>query len=476
MNDPNGLTQTPDGRLHLFYQANPNSTAAPWAPHQQPTEWGHATSRDLVHFRPADPFDSAITGSSGGAVVLPPALRESSGFDAIAFVGGLRTWTSSDTNLSSWTFQPNGALSQDPMALVPNTSSAGREGAGDNAAWLGDDGTSVYVLSGGFSKKHGPQALLFRSNTSDLLGWEFVSVWYTGKTEDGTSVELNCPDAFPIGKEGGGTTTWGFVWLAHPTWHSPIINVWMIGDVDPSDSVVFRVNRRGLADQSSSFIAAQSLTWSDGRRVQYAWVGTPVADGATGAQTMAREIKLSKSGDRLLFYPVAEVFSSLHDGAPASFDNVSVPEVEGVVELRNGTVPFGQSFHVRATLRLPRGTMSNVTVGLSVLGGAVNASFVRGFAGGWSLDVPGFTRGSEPHSNVTVDSDGSDDVVLDVFVDRSVVEVFVSDGVGAGSIAVTCSVAPKETDVGLKVFRTGDASIVVGQVEVWNMGAACPWS
>ena len=170
------------------------------------------------------------------------------------------------------------------------------------------------------------------------------------------------------------------------------------------------------------------------------------------------------------------LLAQLHDGAPASFDNVSVPEVEGVVELRNGTAPFGQSFHVRATLRLPRGTMSNVTVGLSVLGGAVNASFVRGFAGGWSLDVPGFTRGSEPHSNVTVDSDGSDDVVLDVFVDRSVVEVFVTDGVGAGSIAVTCSVAPKETDVGLKVFRTGDASIVVGQVEVWNMGAACPCS
>lgn len=56
MNDPNGVGQW-NGTYHLFYQYNPD------APVHNAIQWGHATSRDLVHWAD-EPI--ALTPTPGG--------------------------------------------------------------------------------------------------------------------------------------------------------------------------------------------------------------------------------------------------------------------------------------------------------------------------------------------------------------------------------------------------------------------------
>ena len=70
MNDPNGLSFY-DGKYHLFYQYNPYDS------HWGPMHWGHAVSRDLLHWEYlpcalAPDTDPDRNGCfSGGALTLP---------------------------------------------------------------------------------------------------------------------------------------------------------------------------------------------------------------------------------------------------------------------------------------------------------------------------------------------------------------------------------------------------------------------
>ena len=61
LNDPNGLCQF-DGTYHVFHQYSPT-----WPEPHAPRGWGHATSRDLVHWE------------HHGMVICPDTPDEASG-------------------------------------------------------------------------------------------------------------------------------------------------------------------------------------------------------------------------------------------------------------------------------------------------------------------------------------------------------------------------------------------------------------
>lgn len=311
MNDPNGLSfVVPSGGgppvYHLFFQANPCSTCATWAPPscgEKCNQWGHATSPDLVTWtqQPAD-HNHSILGASGAAIVLSPKLRAATGYVAVAFASAVM-WGSKAENLQGW----ERAVDKSGAALFQLAGAPPGFGInGDNNAWLDAEEDRIYYLSGSTLNKDVDAAALYRSTSLNLnsSSWELVTEFYTGSTADYSGIGVNCPDVWR--NASGDSETTVLMWLQHPPWHKPWDTAWTVGAQDNSSSAP-RWSQRGLVDQSSAFIAAQSFTDAKGRRVIFAWVQSPPNKVFAGLQSFPRELWLDMKTQRLHSRPISEL-------------------------------------------------------------------------------------------------------------------------------------------------------------------------
>ncbi|MCY3780926.1 MAG: glycoside hydrolase family 32 protein [Chloroflexi bacterium] len=188
LNDPNGLSYW-GGLWHLFYQGYP--------PDDKRQHWGHAISDDLIHWRDLpyaiypDPEDCCYSGS---------ALVEED--RVIAMYHGTKLGNmiavSSDPLLLNWEKVGDGAvipLQQAGEPPLPYT-------VFDPCIWK--QGENYYALSGGWLP-NGPDRKQIRANflfrSSDLEHWEYLHPFiendqYTVVGDDGA-----CPYFWPIGDD-----------------------------------------------------------------------------------------------------------------------------------------------------------------------------------------------------------------------------------------------------------------------------------
>jgi beta-fructofuranosidase len=448
MNDPNGLIQY-QGRYHLFYQYNLHG--AFWGT----MHWGHVASTDLIHWEhmplalaPSPDGPDADGCFSGCAVVhdgvptlIYTGVRGDHELPCLA--------TSTDPDLATWTKYPGNPVIPGPPDEVQTTIFRDPTAWRDNGLWYQAIGSGIAGVGGA--------AMLYRSE--DLIGWQFLHPLCVETPEmsdpDRPSLGWECPDFFEVdGKR---------VLIACFWDGEPISVSYLTGDFEDER---FVPGHQGIVDAGECFYAPQSFADEQGRRVMFGWLresrdpDAQVAAGWSGVMSLPRVLTVRPDGS-LGTAPASELVAlrgrhqhfDVNDiplGMPLPLDGIRGDALEIVVEF-TPDVPESCGLLVRCSGDGAEETSINYDPVLSTL----------------SLDTR--RSSSDPDVNgslavAEVELDQDEGVRLRVFVDRSVVEVFLND-----RVCVSGRVCPtREDSVGIRVVAP-DRGALAGPVDVWTM-------
>ncbi|MFL5590774.1 MAG: glycoside hydrolase family 32 protein [Ktedonobacteraceae bacterium] len=194
MNDPNGLLQW-KGQYHLFYQYNPHG------PFHAHIHWGHAVSADLVRWTdlpialtPTAERADAHGCWSGSAI-------DNNGTPTLLYSGlhpQVVCMATSDDDLLTWHYyQGNPVIAGPPAELQAETGGHFR----DPFVWK--EGDYWYLLMGSMRKGVGGLILLYRSR--DLATWEYLHPLLVGDVRTSepvwTGVMWECPNLLTFGDQ-----------------------------------------------------------------------------------------------------------------------------------------------------------------------------------------------------------------------------------------------------------------------------------
>lgn len=288
INDPNGFCYF-QGYYHIFYQHYPNDSK--WGP----MHWGHARSKDLVHWEtlpialtPGDKEDEDGC-FSGSAVVYNNKMY--------LIYTGHHYYGDGDSD-HFWQNQ-NLAISEDGIhfkkyennPIIAQAPEDNTQHFRDPKVWYSNG--SWYLILGSQNKAEVGRVLLYKSN--NLTEWELVGPVAESKDAQKEGYMWECPDFFRLGdhdfllmspqgiKEDNGRFK-----NLHETGY-------LVGDYRYNDNNFERGDFKEL-DNGHDFYATQTTLTPDGRRVVIGWMDmweSPMpesADGWAGALTIPREL------------------------------------------------------------------------------------------------------------------------------------------------------------------------------------------
>lgn len=387
INDPNGLIWK-DGECHLFYQHNPYERD--WGN----MHWGHAVSKDLVHWEE-----------------LPDALRP----DTIGTM-----------------FSGSAAVD------FENTSGFGKKGVAPMVVAYTADGKNGQTQCIAYSLDNGRTLIKYEGNpvidsgrkwntrdTRDPKIFRHVDHWVMVLNErDGHSIYTSpnlkdwtpqshvtgfweCPDLFELPIDGNPDNTMWVMYGASGTY--------MLGDFDgykftPCSGKHLYTSGTGYAAQTINNIPA-----SDGRRIQIAWsrISHPGMN-FNGMMLLPVELKLqtTKDGPRLVSNPVSEVQAICVP--KGKWSNLTQREAEDILR---GFSDFENGLRVKITFALSHATDASLSLnGQRLVDYDMNSTKLNG----------NFYSSQDPTSM---------ELTADLYIDRTSAEVFVDGGMFSYSLS-----------------------------------------
>lgn len=453
MNDPNGLVYY-EGEYHLFYQFNP--FGAKWG-HMS---WGHAVSRDLLHWHDlpvALAEENGIMIFSGSAVVdehNSSGLCTAKGGDVSCLVA-IYTGYTPERQTQNIAFSNDRGRTWTKYKGNPVIDLHLKDFRDPKVLWYEPE--HKWVMACSLPDQH--KIRFFASH--DLIHWNALSDFGPAGATGGV---WECPDLFELPVENSKVRRWVLV-----------VNINPGGVAGGSGTQYFigRFDGRTLTkdpgesdalwmDYGKDYYAAVSYFGNqpgDARRIMMGWFSnwqyandTP-EEGWRGAMAIPREISLYRSVDgiRIRQMPVREV-TSLRRLLPSTTAKRDIAEGKQL-EIE---ITYAKQASGRFGLRVFRGPSHYTEVGIDQNKATLYIDRSHSGVVGFSNYFPGRQEAQLPVNGP---------VKLDIFLDRSSVEVFADDG----TLTLADRVYPSGADERVRLFSEGGMVPKIESLQVWQI-------
>jgi beta-fructofuranosidase len=410
MNDPNGLIEW-RGRYHLFYQYNPNG------PFPGTIHWGHAASRDLVHW---EDLPIALTptpeGPDAGGCWSGSAVDDA-GTPTLVYTGVAPQrvcLARGSADLVNWVKHPG-----NPVIAGPPEAMAAATGGDFRDPFVWQEAGTWHLVIGCRVAGQGGAVLHYGSN--DLVHWEYLGVLLQGDQAQCHPFQAGavweCPSFVQVGEQ-------------HCLVVSPVSvsghALYPIYFAGRFDGQHFEPTAQGILVHGASHYAPQVMRLADGRRVLIGWLREerPQAElnAAGWAGAMSLPMTLSAlSGGGVGLAPVDELKALRRDPHRMADRSVAAGDLALLTGIR------GRQLEIEAVFEAAPDADFGLTVCQSPDGREQTRVRYDGAHQQLSVEATGVSAlagpaGPERHAPVALDADGR--LRLHLFLDGSVLEVF----------------------------------------------------
>jgi len=427
-NDPNGLIYY-DNYYHLFYQHNPYGDHWDWM------HWGHARSKDLVHWEHLPIALWPSIEKNERHVFSGSGFIKDDGSPVLFYTSIDQQWkpeqwlvTPVDNSLFQWEKYPaNPVMSHE----IHN----GQKISSWRDPFLFRDNGKTYMVNGGHPADGKGSIMLYEALNQELTDWKFLGVPFSGNEKN-----WECPNFFKIGDK--------YVLIYSP--HDRV--KYYTGTMD-FENIKFKPDYHGVVDYGSrltddiggdlSYYAPNTLLKQDGRKILFGWIpGFKKNQGWHGAISLPRELSIDSKG-RLIQKPVTELetlrgelksYSNINIGKNPEKISVRSTEFEMLIKAKNkGSDHIG--------IRLLDETGEPFEINIS----------------------PELISVGKEETNLDDALDEKIDMVH-LFFDNTIMEIFVNDGL----LCATKVIYPNKKNLNFEIFSTSENTILES-IDFWEL-------